>query len=100
MRNSLMDILANSVSQTPGKGRDDDVPAMLSEGEYVIPADVVAMIGDGSTEAGFEALDAMIDTLRRNYRGSDERPIDNQALKGRPNAPRSNQSGNPARRGP
>jgi len=84
--NVLMDMLAGAVQETPGGGRADDVPAMLSEGEYVIPADIVAMIGDGNTDAGVQALDTLVDNIRRNYKGSAARPVDNQALKGPMNA--------------
>lgn len=84
--NALMNLLDQATQQTPGGGRADDVPAMLSEGEYVIPADVVSMIGDGNSEAGFRALDMMVDQIRGNYKGSTERPVDNQALRGPQNA--------------
>ena len=41
----------------PGTGRSDDIPAMLSDGEYVIDAETVALLGDGSTKAGAKRLD-------------------------------------------
>jgi hypothetical protein len=77
---NLMDILAQT---KPTMGRADTVPALLSEGEYVIPADVVAMIGDGNNEAGAKALDKMIDQIRQNYKGHTEKPVNNQALRGK-----------------
>jgi len=76
----LLGMLAGHAQQTPGKGRDDDVPAMLSEGEYVIPADVVSMIGDGNTEAGYAALDKLIEQIRMNGKGHTRKPTDGQAL--------------------
>lgn len=97
---NLMDILAQQVMGTPDKGRDDSQPAMLSHGEYVIPADVVAAIGDGNTEAGFEALDRFIATIRKNYRGTEYGPSDQQALKGQPNAPANRPKGSAQRGAP
>ena len=56
-----------------GGGMDDVVPAniegmepvLLSRDEYVIPADVVSHIGDGSTTRGGALLDQMIDNIRK-----------------------------------
>ena len=31
-----------------GTGRSDEIPAYLSDGEYVIDAETVSMLGDGS----------------------------------------------------
>ena len=39
-----------------GTGQSDDIPAMLHDGDYVMDADVVAALGDGSSKAGNEAL--------------------------------------------
>lgn len=50
----------------PGTGRSDDIDARLSDGEYVVDAEAVALIGDGSTAAGAEALDEMIRQVRRH----------------------------------
>ncbi len=47
-----------------GTGRSDDIPARLSDGEYVIDAESVALLGDGSGDAGAKQLDEM----RRNLR--------------------------------
>ena len=46
------------------KGQDDKIPAMLSDGEYVIPADVLAHLGDGNNNAGAKKLDAMVGKVR------------------------------------
>lgn len=43
---------------------EGEQPAALSEGEYVVPADVVSMLGDGSTEAGSRILTRLVDQLR------------------------------------
>lgn len=47
-------------------GQDDKIPAMLSDGEYVIPADVLAHLGDGNNNAGAKKLDSMIAKIRRS----------------------------------
>ena len=48
-----------------GSGRDDTIDAKLSDGEYVMDAETVALLGDGSTKAGAERLDAMRMQLRK-----------------------------------
>lgn len=52
----------------PGDGRSDNVPAMLSADEYVIPADVVAALGDGSSNAGAKVLADLVVSTRDRYR--------------------------------
>lgn len=49
-----------------GSGRDDDINARLSDGEYVMDAETVSMLGDGSTEAGARRLDQMRAQLRKH----------------------------------
>lgn len=49
-----------------GSGRDDTVNARLSDGEYVMDAETVAMLGDGSTDEGARRLDAMRAQLRKH----------------------------------
>jgi hypothetical protein len=51
-----------------GDGRSDNVPAMLSIDEYVIPADVVAALGDGSSNAGAKKLADLVTSTRDAYR--------------------------------
>lgn len=48
-----------------GSGRDDTIDAKLSDGEYVMDAETVALLGDGSTDEGARRLDAMREQLRR-----------------------------------
>jgi hypothetical protein len=58
----------------PGDGMSDDIPAVikgaqeqraaLADGEFVIPADVVSHLGNGSTEAGAKQLYKMMDKIR------------------------------------
>ena len=47
-----------------GTGRSDEIPAYLSDGEYVIDAETVSMLGDGSSKAGANVLDAMRKQIR------------------------------------
>jgi hypothetical protein len=58
------------VSHGDGGGQDDRVPANLSPGEYVMDADVVSALGDGSNAAGAKALDAMRQRVREHKRGA------------------------------
>jgi hypothetical protein len=46
------------VGSSPGQA--DDEPAMLSHGEFVIPADVVSHLGDGNNNAGALKLHALM----------------------------------------
>jgi hypothetical protein len=56
----------------PGDGMSDDIPAMigkkqparLADGEFVVPADVVSHLGNGSTDAGARKLYSMMDKIR------------------------------------
>lgn len=60
-----------------GGGLDDLIPttidgrraASLSDGEFVIPADVVSMVGDGSTAAGSRRLYDMMRMVRQQKTG-------------------------------
>ena len=54
----------------PGDGQSDDIPAMLADGEFVFPADVVAAIGNGSTKAGSDALYDMMHSIRSHVRSA------------------------------
>jgi hypothetical protein len=61
----------------PGDGMSDDVKAnidgvreaRLSDGEFVIPADVVSGLGNGSTDAGAKQLREMMDRVRQSRTG-------------------------------
>jgi hypothetical protein len=56
----------------PGDGMNDMIPAsiegqqdvLLSDGEYIVPADVVSGLGNGSSDAGAKALDNMAEKVR------------------------------------
>ncbi len=75
-------------AQTEGKingnggGMDDKVPGMIgdqqpvavSPGEFIVPADVVSGLGDGSTDAGVEELHGMMDKVRKERTGMRQQP--------------------------
>jgi hypothetical protein len=49
---------------------DNEQPAMLSDGEFVIPADVVSHLGNGNSDAGAEVLEDMMDRVRKARTGT------------------------------
>lgn len=51
---------------------DEEQPALLSHGEFVIPADVVSHLGNGNSEAGAEKLYSMMDRIREARTGTKE----------------------------
>jgi hypothetical protein len=61
----------------PGDGMSDNIPATiggrqparLADGEFVVPADVVSHLGNGSTEAGAKRLHEMMDKVRVDRTG-------------------------------
>lgn len=61
-----------------GDGMSDDIPATiegkqparLADGEFVVPADVVSHLGNGSTKAGAKRLYAMMDKVRHARTGT------------------------------
>jgi hypothetical protein len=53
-----------------GDGQSDDIPAMLADGEFVFPADVVAAVGNGSTKAGSDKLYDMMHGIRAHVRSA------------------------------
>ena len=55
-----------------GDGTSDSIAAMLADGEFVIPADVVADLGNGSNEAGASILNQLLISIRQDrHPGSD-----------------------------
>ena len=44
--------------------------ARLSHGEYVLPADLVAILGNGNSDAGAKALDEFMATVRKEATGT------------------------------
>jgi hypothetical protein len=61
----------------PGDGMSDHIPAQigakqparLADGEFVVPADVVSHLGNGSTDAGAKRLYSMMDKVRQARTG-------------------------------
>ncbi len=61
----------------PGDGMSDSIPAQiggkqparLADGEFVVPADVVSHLGNGSTDAGAKQLYKMMDRIRTQRTG-------------------------------
>jgi hypothetical protein len=61
----------------PGDGMSDSIPATISgkqparlaDGEFVVPADVVSHLGNGSTDAGAKKLYGMMDNIRKARTG-------------------------------
>ena len=45
-------------------------PARLADGEFVVPADVVSHLGNGSTKAGAQRLYHMMDKVRKARTGT------------------------------
>ena len=56
--------------------------ALLSRDEYVIPADVVAMLGNGSSNAGSDQLDKFIKGIRQESFGTQKQQRELNAQQG------------------
>jgi len=80
MQKKTMGMYQYAAGQTvrgPGDGMSDEVKAnidgvqeaRLSDGEFVIPADVVSGLGNGSTEAGSKHLKDMMARVRKSRTG-------------------------------
>ena len=73
-----------------GDGMSDDIPfniegqqpALLARDEYVIPADVVAMVGNGSSDAGADKIDGAIANIRQEKYGRAQQPRETEGLGG------------------
>ena len=83
------------LTRGPGDGVSDSIPAeigntgkqpaRLADGEFVIPARIVSELGNGSTEAGARALQAMVDKIqhrRKKSIGKGKVAVDSKARKG------------------
>ena len=64
-----------------GDGQSDDIPAMLADGEFVFPADVVSALGNGSTKAGTDKLYEMMHSIRDRARSKGRKELPPPALK-------------------
>jgi hypothetical protein len=77
---SLPEYKAGGLLHGPGDGMSDSIPAVikgeqpqraaLADGEFVIPADVVSHLGNGSTKAGSARLYEMMDKIRHARTGN------------------------------
>jgi hypothetical protein len=65
-----LDFRTGNAVTGPGDGQSDDIPAMLADGEFVFPADVVAALGNGSTKAGSDKLYDMMHSIRAYHRSA------------------------------
>jgi len=78
----LRDRLTGGRVRGAGSGMDDLVPGTiegrqkvrLADGEFVVPADVVSGLGDGSTEHGVRRLHGMMDKVRQERTGKKAQP--------------------------
>jgi len=70
--------VGGTLTQGPGDGMSDSIPAsiagqqpaLLSDSEFVVPADVVAHLGNGSSDAGARQLYSMMDRVRQARTGT------------------------------
>jgi hypothetical protein len=77
---SLPEYKAGGLLHGPGDGMSDSIPAVikgqqpqraaLADGEFVVPADVVSHLGNGSTKAGSARLYEMMDKIRHARTGN------------------------------
>lgn len=75
-----------------GDGMSDSIPATinnkqparLADGEFVVPADVVADLGNGSSNAGAKKLYAMMKKIRQARHGTSKQPPEVKAEKAMP----------------
>lgn len=51
---------------------DGEEPALLSDGEFVIPADVVSHLGNGNSDAGAKVLERMMERVRKARTGNEK----------------------------
>lgn len=56
--------------QGAGGGQDDLIDAKLADGEYVLDAEIVASLGDGSNKRGAEILDKWRKSIRKHKRSA------------------------------
>jgi len=89
-RGGLVDLPASDkfAGRVPGDGHgmEDDVSMAIEEGgntvgelrvstkEYIIPADVMSLIGNGNPDRGADIMDQIIKEIRAEATGSDEQP--------------------------
>lgn len=68
MLSGRKDYRHGSYVEGAGDGQSDDIPAMLADGEYVMDAEIVSALGNGSNKAGAKVLDKMRENIRKHKR--------------------------------
>jgi len=66
LEGGMADDIFGSIGDTSRNGQR----VALSQDEYVVPADAVSMLGDGSSDAGAKKLDEMLDRIRLDKTGT------------------------------
>jgi hypothetical protein len=74
-RGGRLDFRHGAPVRGEGTGQSDDIPALLSDGEFVFPADVVAALGDGSNKAGADKLYELMHSVRERARSTDSKSL-------------------------
>ena len=80
LREQVPNAQTTGLVQGNGGGMEDNIMGMIgnqsgvavSPGEYIIPADVVSMLGDGNSDEGSDKLDNMLDRVRVEKTGTKE----------------------------
>ena len=67
--------LQNTFVKGDGDGTSDSIPAMLANGEFVVPADVVSSLGNGSNDSGAQVLDEFLKVIRQHKRKADAKQL-------------------------
>ena len=78
LRRSTPNAQTEGMISGQGSGMDDMVqgmigseqPVAVSPGEFIVPADVVSGLGEGSSDAGAKKLDEMMDRVRMERNGT------------------------------
>ena len=65
-RGGMTDDIAMNIGQSP--------EAAISQGEYIVAADVVSDIGDGDSASGARKLDKMMKNIRQEKNGRSQQP--------------------------
>ena len=81
-RGGVVGFNTGGLTNGPGHGLSDSIPAnidgvqeaRLSAGEFVVPADVVSGIGNGSTDSGAMLLHQMMNNVRESRNGNKMEP--------------------------
>lgn len=70
-----LNTLKHTFVKGDGDGTSDSVPAMLANGEFVIPADVVSSLGNGSNDSGAKVLDKFLQVIRDHKHKADGKQL-------------------------